>query len=137
MFFTCVWLVWVLYNQLSTHTYNEKQNVTWHEYNPQVVEKLVANGKPVLVNFTAKWCITCLANEKLAFSSNEFVDLVSNKNIQLFKADWTNENPEITKALAAYGRNSIPLYVYYDGKSTEYKILPQLLTTSILVNYLK
>ena len=137
VFFTCVWLVWVLYNQLSTHTYNERQIVAWQEYDPQKVEKLVADGKPVLVNFTAKWCITCLANEKLAFSSNEFVDLVSNKNIQLFKADWTNENPEITKALAAYGRNSIPLYVYYNGKSSKYQILPQLLTSSILVSYLE
>ena len=93
-------------------------------------------GEPVFINFTAKWCITCLANERLAFSSKEFSDLISLRKIHIFKADWTNESEEITKALAAYGRNSIPLYVYYDGKSRQYVILPQLLTDSILKGYL-
>ena len=137
VFLTCVWLVWVLYNQLSNRQLASLSSEMWHEYNPQKVEQLVADGKPVLLNFTAKWCITCLANERLAFSSANFQKAVKQNEIYLFKADWTNENPEITKALALYGRNSIPLYVYYDGKSSQYQILPQILTSSVLLSYLK
>ncbi len=137
VFLTCVWLGWVLYNQVSSHNSAEKAAAMWQEYDAEMVEKLVAEGKPVLLNFTAKWCITCLANERLAFASADFAKFVTKNNIHLFKGDWTNENPQITKALESYGRNSIPLYVYYDGKSSQYKILPQLLTSSILIEELQ
>lgn len=55
----------------------------------------------------------------------------------MFRADWTNNDDMITSALERYGRNSIPLYVYYDGTGSEYKILPQLLTPNILEEYLR
>ena len=135
VFLTCVWLGWVLYNQLAVTQTASQSAEMWQEYDANKVKQLVANGEPILLNFTAKWCITCLANERLAFRAPEFEKLVQQKKIHLFKGDWTNENPEITKALASYGRNSIPLYVYYDGK--QYHILPQLLTPSILCDHLK
>lgn len=137
VFLTCLWLVWVLYNQTGRHAAGTASTAEWQPYNARKVAELVDKGEPVFINFTAKWCITCLANERLAFSSKEFSDLISLRKIHIFKADWTNESEEITKALAAYGRNSIPLYVYYDGKSRQYVILPQLLTDSILKGYLK
>ena len=62
--------------------------------------------------------------------------MVNQKGIKLFKADWTNKSPEIADALAQYGRNSVPLYVYYPN-SGDYVILPQLLTAGILEEYLK
>ena len=127
VFLTCLWLVWVLYNQTGRHAADTASTAEWQPYNARKVAELVDKGEPVFINFTAKWCITCLANERLAFSSKEFSDLISLRKIHIFKADWTNESEEITKALAAYGRNSIPLYVYYDGKSRQYVILPQLL----------
>ena len=78
-----------------------------------------------MLNFTAKWCITCLVNEKSVLSGQDFARLAKKHKVRLFKADWTNRSPEISRALAAFGRSSIQLYVYYDGKG-DYKLLPQL-----------
>lgn len=133
---TCFWLIWVLHSQLSVRN-APAGNLVWEPYNKAKVEKLVADGHPVFVDFTAKWCITCLANESLVLYSPEFEKLAQSKKMLLFKADWTNDDPEITEALAAFGRNSVPLYVYYNGKDSGYVILPQLLTYKQLEHYIK
>lgn len=135
---TCLWLVWVLQSQLVLRSAagGGTANLDWEAYNKAKVEKLVADGHAVFVDFTAKWCITCLANESLVLNSKDFEKLVKDKNILLFKADWTNDDPEITEALAAFGRNSVPLYVYYSGKDSGYVILPQLLTYKQVKSYL-
>ena len=91
------------------------------------MEQALQNGDKVLINFTAKWCITCLVNENAVFSTREFARLVKEHRIKLFKADWTNRSPEIARALAKFGRSSIPLYVYYNGDGG-YVLLPQLIT---------
>ena len=131
---TCVWLVWVLYNQLIPR---KAPDLLWKEYDVRGVEQLLSRHEPVFVDFTAKWCITCLINRETALQSKEFEKLVDEHGIHLFRADWTNNSENIARALASYGRNSIPLYVYYDGKSDDYLILPQLLTPGILREYLK
>ena len=134
---TIIWLSWVLYNQL--HMTNSKNigEIKWNEYKAEEVQTLVKNGQPVFIDFTAKWCITCLMNKQVALQSNDFAKLIKSKNITLFRADWTNKSEKISHALETYGRNSIPLYVYYDGKSSEYVILPQLLTPKIIQQNLK
>lgn len=137
IFLTIMWLVWVLYSQINAAKTNESGQIVWRNYNTDVVADLVAQKKRVFVDFTAKWCITCLANEKIALQSKEFERLVKRNNIHIFKADWTNRDTEITNALAYYGRNSIPLYVYYNGENSDYVILPQLITPSILKEYLE
>lgn len=124
MFITGAWLLWVLNG-------DNRDSAVWETYNPQKVEQLTAAGEKVLVNFTAKWCITCLVNEKNVFSDKRFAELAKYHKVHLFKADWSTHNPEITKALAGYGRSSIPLYVYYDG-SGGYSFWPQLLTMVIV-----
>lgn len=136
VFLTCVWLGWLLWHQINI-SITEQNELEWQEYDEAEIQNLRNDGESVLIDFTAKWCLTCLLNEKLVLSSDEFENLVKEKNIYLFKADWTNESAEITQALAQYGRNSIPLYVYYDGESEEAKILPQLLTISIVKEYLQ
>lgn len=136
VFLTCLWLVWVLHSQLVIRNASSAGTMVWEAYNKAKVEKLVADGHPVFVDFTAKWCITCLANETLVLHSPEFEKLAQSKKILLFKADWTNDDPEITEALAAFGRNSVPLYVYYSGKDSGYVILPQLLTYKQVETYI-
>lgn len=137
VFLTCLWLAWLLHNQTNAASIEEIDKMQWGKYDPAVVDQLVAKGEPVLVDFTAKWCITCLANERFVLQSAGFAELVKKRGIHIFKADWTNENPNITMALAFYGRNSIPLYVYYDGQSKHYIILPQILTMDIVREALK
>ena len=104
----------------------------WQPYDAAQVAKLNASGKPLLVNFTASWCLTCLVNERNAFTDSAVQEVFRNKGVTLMKGDWTNRNPAITRALAAFGRAGVPLYVVYNSKpgSSEPVILPQLLTPS-------
>lgn len=134
---TCVWLGWILYNQMHVHFNDDKQNLGWQEYDAVQVSKLVSENKPVFIDFTAKWCVTCLINKRIALQSDDFAKFVKDKNITLFRADWTNRDSKIASALEFYGRNSIPLYVYYNGEGSNYILLPQLLTTGIITQHLK
>jgi thiol:disulfide interchange protein DsbD len=129
---TVLWLIWIFVAQVS-HDSTTEQSM-WQDYNPTKIEQLRAQKKPILINFTAKWCLICLMNEKTTLSKTNFLHLAKQKDIQLFKADWTNKNPLISQGLEQYGRNSIPLYIYYD-KNGNYTILPQILTLDILEEY--
>jgi thiol:disulfide interchange protein len=96
------------------------------------LKELQAAGRPVLVNFTAAWCLTCIVNERVALSHQEVADALKGRNVAYLKADWTNRNAEITSALRDLGRDGVPLYVLYDSKGGQPKILPQLLTPAIV-----
>lgn len=137
VFLTCIWLVWVLCNQMHMPAPKDANSLHWEKFDVRKVETLVQKGKPVFIDFTAKWCITCLMNKKFSLQSETFSALVKENDIALFEADWTNYDEDISKALETYGRNSIPLYVYYGGNGNAYKVLPQLLTPSILEEELK
>jgi thiol:disulfide interchange protein/DsbC/DsbD-like thiol-disulfide interchange protein len=102
----------------------------WQPYDAAQVAKLNAAGKPLLVNFTASWCLTCLVNERNAFGDSATQKVFSDKGVTLMKGDWTTRDPAITRALAAFGRAGVPLYVVYNSKpgSSEPIVLPQLLT---------
>jgi thiol:disulfide interchange protein DsbD len=104
----------------------------WQPYDPAEAAKLVAAGRPLLVNFTAAWCLTCLVNERNAFTDSAVQEIFHDKGVTLMKGDWTNRDPVITKALAEFGRAGVPLYVVYNAKpgSKEPVVLPQLLTAS-------
>lgn len=103
-------------------------------WTPERVAALQAEGRPVFVNFTAAWCITCLANERVALSRQEVKDAFSELKVVYLKADWTNRNSQIAFALAEQGRAGVPLYLFYPGaKGAQPEILPQLLTSDMLV----
>ena len=106
----------------------------WQPYDAAQVAKLNAAARPLLVNFTASWCLTCLVNERNAFADSAVQEVFRNKGITLMKGDWTNRDPAITHALAAFGRAGVPLYLVYNSKpgSSEPVILPQLLTPSVV-----
>jgi len=106
----------------------------WQPYDAAQVAKLNAAGRPLLVNFTASWCLTCLVNERNAFTDSAVQEVFRSKGVTLMKGDWTNRDPAITQALASFGRAGVPLYVVYNAKpgSTQPVILPQLLTASVV-----
>ena len=108
----------------------------WQDYDAQKIDRLVAMKEPVFIDFTAKWCLTCVINKKTTLQSKKFEELAKHKGIHLFVADWTNNDPEIAKALEYYQRSSVPLYVYYSGKDDKYIILPQILTPSVVKKYI-
>jgi thiol:disulfide interchange protein/DsbC/DsbD-like thiol-disulfide interchange protein len=106
----------------------------WQPYSAARVSELQAAGKPLLVNFTASWCLTCLVNERNAFADSAVQEIFRNKKVTLMKGDWTNKDAAISQALSSFGRAGVPLYVVYNGKpgSSEPVILPQLLTAGIV-----
>ena len=107
-------------------------------FSEQHLAGLLSQGKPVFVNVTADWCITCIANEKSALSSDAFKQAMAAANVTYLKADWTNYNPEIAGFLKQFNRNGIPLYLVYSGRNNEApQILPQLLTTQTVVDALE
>src|SRR5690606_39985676 len=83
---------------------------TWEPYSRQRLDGLLAAGQPVFINLTADWCITCLANERVALGSEAFAAALRDGGITYLKGDWTNSNPEITALLNANGRNGVPLH---------------------------
>ena len=101
-------------------------------YSPERLKALVAKG-PVFVNFTAAWCITCKVNDLVALSSDKVLKVFVDNGVSYLEADWTNEDPVITRALAEYGRSGVPLYLLYSKGASTAKILPQILTESIVI----
>ncbi|HEV7257604.1 MAG TPA: protein-disulfide reductase DsbD domain-containing protein [Bosea sp. (in: a-proteobacteria)] len=103
-------------------------------WTPERVAALQAEGRPVFVNFTAAWCITCLANERVALARQEVKDAFAELKVVYLKADWTNRNSQIAMALAEQGRAGVPLYLFYPGtKGAQPEVLPQLLTPDMIV----
>ena len=88
----------------------------WQPYDAAQLAKLTAAGRPLLVNFTASWCLTCLVNERNAFTDAAVQQVFRDKGVTLMKGDWTTRDPSITAALAAFGRAGVPLYVVYNSK---------------------
>ncbi len=99
----------------------------WSE---QRLAELRDAGRPVLVNMTAAWCITCLANERIALATDTVRQALATRGVVYLKGDWTRSDPAITRYLARYGRNGVPLYVLYPPGGGAPSVLPQLLTAS-------
>ncbi len=97
------------------------------------VAELRSAGRPVFVNMTADWCISCLFNEQTTLSTDRVREAMQANDITYLKGDWTNEDPEITAVLNQFNRPSVPLYILYPGDSAaEPTLLPQILTPGIV-----
>ncbi|WP_304878923.1 protein-disulfide reductase DsbD [uncultured Parasutterella sp.] len=104
-------------------------------WSPQAVENALKAGKPVFVDFTASWCVTCQANKIAVLDREDIRKVFKQHGVVFLVADWTNQNPDITQALESFGRSGVPLYILYspDGKTT---VLPELLTKNIVIEAL-
>lgn len=117
---------------------SNKDGIPWEAFSQARLDELLAEGKPVFVDFTADWCITCKFNERTAINVPAVRALIEEQNIVPIKADWTNSNPEITAALKSFGRVGVPFYVLYPaGRANEPITLPELLTESIVLDALR
>ena len=93
-------------------------STAWSAWQPGKVDQLLAQNQNVFVDFTAAWCVTCQLNKKTTLGHGDVLADFAAKKVQLLRADWTRRDPAITAALAALGRNGVPVYVLYQpGKA--------------------
>jgi thiol:disulfide interchange protein len=109
----------------------------WTPWSPQGMERLLGQGAPVFIDFTARWCLSCQVNETVALNDAGVRKRFEELGITALKADWTDRDEAIAGALAGFGRASVPLYVYYPRGSREPRILPELLTPGIVMKALE
>jgi thiol:disulfide interchange protein/DsbC/DsbD-like thiol-disulfide interchange protein len=110
----------------------------WQSWSQDKVAQLRAQGKPVFVDFTAAWCITCQVNKRVALNRDEVMAAFKSHGVALLRADWTAQDPAITQALAALGRNAVPVYALYPADSAAPpQLLPEVLTPSVVVQALQ
>lgn len=99
-------------------------------FTPARLAELRAAGRPVFVNMTAAWCVTCLVNERVAIQNDAVQQAFATHGVAYLKGDWTRQDPAITAFLRQNGRDGVPLYVFFPGGGGQPETLPQILTGS-------
>jgi thiol:disulfide interchange protein DsbD len=97
-------------------------------FTPERLAALRAAGKPVFVNMTAAWCVTCLVNERVALGTDAVRQAFAADDVTYLKGDWTRQDPAITAFLRQNGRDGVPLYVFFPARGGAPEVLPQILT---------
>jgi thiol:disulfide interchange protein DsbD len=114
-----------------------KAELTAEAWSPERLAAARAEGRPVLVNFTAAWCVTCKVNEQVALSTLEVSEALKASGAVYLKGDWTRRDAVIAKALAEHGRAGVPLYLLYTPGADKPRVLPQLLTPGLVAQALR
>ncbi|WP_313563215.1 protein-disulfide reductase DsbD family protein, partial [Diaphorobacter nitroreducens] len=119
----CAWLVWLWGPNIielestpmaAASAPSGVAGVTsWQPWRPGLADELVAQGRPVFVDYTAAWCVTCQYNKNTTLASAAVLQDFATKNVALLRADWTRRDPAITAALAQLGRSGVPVYVLH------------------------
>jgi thiol:disulfide interchange protein DsbD len=108
----------------------------WEPWSPQIQAAYQSQGRPVFVDFTAAWCLSCQVNERVALNQPQVQQAFHSANVVLLRADWTRHDEAITRALTTLGRSGVPAYVLYIPGESEPRLLPEVLTPSIVINAL-
>ncbi|HEX4327447.1 MAG TPA: thioredoxin family protein, partial [Burkholderiales bacterium] len=128
-------LAWPHDDAMNTPTPAAAQAGPWSTYSKAALAQATAAGKPVFIDFTAAWCVTCQVNKKVVLETAAVHEAFAAKKVVLMRADWTRRDPEITAALAEFGRNGVPVYALYaPGKPPV--LLPEILRTQIVLDAL-
>lgn len=108
----------------------------WAPWSDEAVEAALASGRPVFVDFTAAWCVTCQANKVAVLNTDAVTKALDEGNFVTLEGDWTNRDERISEVLARYGRTGVPLYLVY-APSGDVTVLPELLTGDTVVEALQ
>ncbi len=111
--------------------------LTKEKWTPQAVASQRGHGKAIFVDFTASWCITCQVNEKTSLSTQAVKDALAKTGTLYMVADSTKFNPDVDDAMSEFGQGGLPMYLVYPADGGPPKVLPQVLTPSIVVNALQ
>ena len=116
----------------------DASGIAWRPWDPGVIRQELGQGRPVFVDFTADWCITCKVNETVVLENPRVVSEFDRLGVATFKADWTLYDEGIRKVLASYGKAGVPMYLVYDPNApADPVVLPELLTIDIVVDALR
>jgi thiol:disulfide interchange protein DsbD len=108
--------------------------IRWEPFALSSLETRLREGKPVFLDFTAEWCLTCKVNERTVLADREVVEKLRSRGLVTIRADWTNRNPDITRLLQKFGRSGVPLYVVFPaGRPTQPIVLPEVITSGIVI----
>jgi thiol:disulfide interchange protein DsbD len=108
--------------------------LVWAPYSQAALDAAQASGRPVFIDFTAAWCLSCQVNERVVLKTAEVQKALREHNFTLLKADWTNEDPDISAKLASVNRAGVPTYVVYPGSAgAPANVLPELLTKDLVL----
>ncbi len=122
---------------LQLSSISNQQSIHWEPYSEDLMKTMCAQNKIIFLNFTADWCLTCQMNEEVVFQNKEVIKKFKELSVVAIKADWTTRDAQITKALADFGRNSIPLYVVWGKDPGEAPVLlSEIITPGIVVKAL-
>ena len=116
---------------------NQTTNLSAKTWSAQAVAAARTEGRPVFVDFTAAWCVTCKVNEGLVLKKTKTAKLFERTDTEFLIADWTNKDDVIAAELKRYGRAGVPLYLAYKPGAAEAEVLPQVLTYEILKDALE
>ncbi len=108
----------------------------WEPWSAATVARYQAHGRPVFVDFTASWCLSCQVNERVALSQPEVQKAFADAHVALLRADWTQHDDAITQALSGLGRSGVPTYVLYVPGEASPRLLPEVLTPALVTNAL-
>ena len=112
--------------------------LSWQAFSQQSLDKALQSGRPVFVDFTADWCLTCKANERFALDTPAVRQAFAQNQVVVLRADWTHGDPEITQILKEHGRAGVPMYLFYPGgKDRPPVVLPELISSQTVLDAMK
>jgi thiol:disulfide interchange protein len=110
----------------------------WQAFSQQSLDNALQSGRPVFVDFTADWCITCKANERFALDTAAVRQAFAQHQVVVLRADWTHGDPAITQILKEHGRAGVPMYLFYPGgKDRPPLVLPELISSQTVLDAMK
>jgi thiol:disulfide interchange protein DsbD len=128
--------VWAL-RTLTPSAATRVQDARWQPFTPDLVAKYRAEGRPVFVDFTASWCLSCQVNERVVLDRADVQQRLQSSGVELVRADWTRHDETIANALAALGRSGVPTYALYSADpNAPPQLLPEVLTPGIVLHAL-